>query len=86
MSEPISLQKNKRKKQLKDIIEKVAHKLHHTVAICKKSYLDDGIWGMFVEKPDNFKKLFMNNKDSKDTLVKYFEKKCNIVKKRNNKK
>ena len=86
MSEPITLQKNKRKKQLKDIIEKVAHKLHHTVAICKKSYLDDGIWGMFVEKPDNFKKLFMNNKDSKDTLVKYFEKKCNIVKKRNNKK
>ena len=86
MGEPISLQKTKRKKQLKAIIEKVAKKLHHTVAICKKSYLDKGIWEMFTDKPDNFKKIFMNNKDPKDVLIKYFEKKCNRVKRKHNKK
>ena len=86
MNEPISLQITKRKKQLKEIITKVATKLHHTPAICKKSYLDKGIWEMFTDEPDKFKTQFMNNKPVKDLLVKYFEKKCNRVKRKQNKK
>ena len=85
MNEPMAQKVAPRKKQLKAIIEKVAKKLHHTVAICKKSYLDDGLWGMFVDKPEMFQKTFLTNKPTKDVLIKYFEKKCNRVKKRNNK-
>lgn len=84
MKEPIAQKVAPRKKQLKAIIEKVATKLHHTVAICKKSYLDNGIWEMFVEKPELFLKTFKTNKPPKDVLIKYFEKKCNKVRKRNN--
>lgn len=49
--------KTARKAELKDIIEKVAVQLHHTPAICKKSYIDNGILDMYVDKPGDFKKL-----------------------------
>lgn len=76
MTEIVSDKITVRKKQLKKIIEEVAKKLHHTVAICKKSYLDDGIWGMFVEKPDKFNNMFINSKPVNKVLVDYFKKKC----------
>ena len=57
--------------------EQVAEKLHHSVAICKKSYLDSSLFEMFVDKPDKFTKMFLNKKHFCDkVLIKYFEKKC----------
>ena len=49
--------KTARNKDLKNIIESVAVRLHHTPAICKKSYIDNDLLDMYVEKPENFKKL-----------------------------
>lgn len=46
-----------RKKDLKEVIERVSVRLHHTPAICKKSYIDNDVLDMYVDKPDAFKKL-----------------------------
>ena len=79
MQGPISDKVSIRKKQMKSIVEKVAEKLHHTVAICKKSYLDTNLFEMFVNKPDKFTKMFLTSKHSSEkVLIKYFEKKCKI--------
>lgn len=77
LNEPIADKITHRKKQLKHIVEQVAEKLHHSVAICKKSYLDSSLFEMFVDKPDKFTKMFLNKKHLCDkVLIKYFEKKC----------
>ncbi len=84
MKEPLSDKVTARKKQMKEIVEQVAAKLHHTVAICKKSYLDTNLFEMFVDKPDKFTKMFLNTKGSTDKLlIKYFEKKCKLTNKNN---
>ena len=49
--------KGARKKQLNKIIEEIVSvKLHHTKAICKKSYLLKEIMDMFIEHPLKLKK------------------------------
>ena len=77
LEEPLAEKITHRKKQLKSVIEKVANKLHHSIAICKKSYLDNELIEMFVNKPDRYTKLFLNKKHSSEkVLIKYLEKKC----------
>ncbi len=49
--------KTARKKELGEVIDKVAVRLHHTPAICKKSYIDNDILDMYMEKPEEFKAL-----------------------------
>ena len=87
MSESLSDKVTTRKKQLKAVVEHVAKKLHHSAAICKKSYLDTNLFEMFVDKPDKFTKMFLASKGNGDkALIKYFERKCKILNKNNNKK
>lgn len=84
MKEPLSDKVTQRKKQMKAVVEQVATKLHHTVAICKKSYLDTDLFEMMVEKPDKFTKMFLVSKNSSDkVLLKYFENKCKKLVKNN---
>ena len=86
MNEPLSDKVTTRKKQMKSVVEQVAKKLHHTVAICKKSYLDTDLFEMFVDKPEKFTKMFLASKDdSNKALIKYFEKKCKILNNKNKK-
>ena len=80
MEEDISDKITKRKKQLKALVEKVAFKLHHTVAVCKKSYLDNDIFETFIDNPDKFIKTFINNKSIDKALLDFFEKKCKKIK------
>ena len=83
MTEPLDDKITKRKKQLKAVVEQVATKLHHSPAICKKSYLDTDLFEMMVDKPDKFTKMFLASKGSSDkVLIKYFEKKCKIINKK----
>ena len=76
MDEEVSDKITKRKKQLKALVEKVAHKLHHTVAVCKKSYLDTEIFETFVENPERFARTFINKKTIDQALLDFFERKC----------
>jgi len=43
-----------RKKLLREAIVATAEKLHHTPAICKKSYISDDLINLFVDKPKRF--------------------------------
>lgn len=77
LKEPLNNKITIRKKQLKEVVEQVATKLHHSPAICKKSYLDTDLFEMLVEKPDKFTKMFLKKKGSSDKLlIDYFQKKC----------
>lgn len=46
-----------RKKQVVALIKEVAIELHHTPAICRKSYLIPDILNTYIEHPDKFKEL-----------------------------
>lgn len=50
-----------RKTIIKKAIEETAHQLHHTAAICKKSYLNHDILDMFIKTPG--KMLFEMKKE-----------------------
>lgn len=77
LDEPLDDKITIRKKQLKEVVEQVAHKLHHSAAICKKSYLDTDLFEMFVDKPAKFTKMFLKkNLPSHKLLIEYFQKKC----------
>lgn len=79
LDEPLNDKESVLKKQLKEVVEQVAKKLHHSPAICKKSYLDTDLFTMFIEKPDKFTKLFLKkNSSSNKSLIDFFQKKCNV--------
>ena len=44
-----------RKKATRESIKNTAEKLHHTPAICKKSYIHNAVIDLYIEKP---KKLY----------------------------
>lgn len=66
--------KTARNKDLKDIIENVAVRLHHTPAICKKSYIDNDLLDMYVDNPDKFKKLVRGCNGTGECVNKVFVK------------
>lgn len=48
----------KKDSDLKKCIDKVAHKLHNTPAICKSNYLDPELIQFYKSDPEKFKKYF----------------------------
>lgn len=50
-----------RRKNVRDTIKMVAEKLHHTVAISKKKYIDNSLMDMYIEHPRKFKKIVLDN-------------------------
>lgn len=54
-----------RKKLLRDAVVATSEKLHHTPAICKKSYISDDLIDLFIDKPKKFdiiiSKSYKNN-------------------------
>ena len=52
---------NKRVKLVREIKKEIASEMHHTVAICSKSYLIKELIDIFIEKPEIFKKRITNN-------------------------
>lgn len=70
-----------RKKLLKMVIERVAHKLHHTVAICRKAYIHGELQELFVDDPRKFVERVVGDWKSvgglsaeEHALVRYLEK------------
>lgn len=64
-----------RKKNIKKIIEQTAKDLHHTPAICKKSYIHPKLVDLYILHPIKFKK-FMNNKTLNDSLIQILKSFC----------
>jgi len=50
-----------RKKLLRESVVATAEKLYHTPAICKKSYVDDELWDLFLDTPGKFDNLIVKN-------------------------
>ena len=53
-----------RKKLSNEVVKDVATHLHHTPAICKKSYLNRDIVDSYINYPQVFNKYFISNKNS----------------------
>lgn len=62
-----------RKKHIKIAIENTSKKLHHTVAICKKNYLYRELLLLYLDKPNKFKKLFLNQNTNKNNFINYLK-------------
>jgi len=78
---PISDKTTHRKKTLKLIIEKVAVRLHHTPAVCKKRYLLNDLLQLYIDKPVKFKKFVSKEKtksydEGELTFIKYLKHHC----------
>lgn len=62
------LQKNTNdnlEKGLKESIEKVAEKMHHTSSICKKNYLNPQLMKLYTDRNRKFNEIFINETKSK---------------------
>ena len=56
------------KKNLAEIIQSTAKKMHHTTSISKKSYMNNKIMDLYTNNPVEFKKVLMKFKKSNGTL------------------
>lgn len=69
----------KRKKIVSDLIKEVAVELHHTPAICRRSYLVPNILDTYIDHPTNFselKKKFKEGMELGDVLISYLKDIC----------
>jgi len=64
----------KRKKYLKNVIESIASEFHHTVTICKKSYIYAPIIDMYLEYGRKMKEL--KKESPPDIFIKLLQAKC----------
>ena len=58
-----------RKKATRESIKNTAEKLHHTPAICKKSYIHNAVIDLYIDKPNKFITIF--SKDVEKGFIKF---------------
>ena len=79
MAKPSSLAKNKRKKNLINVVKEVAEKIHNTPSICKKNYIMTSIMSMYLENPIKYQKAFMKeNEEPRKAFIRYLSKYCKV--------
>jgi len=91
-SGPISDKITDRKRVVRESIKDIAEKLHHTVAISKKKYINPELINMYIEEPRKFSKIVLknykgNNKSSnsfKEYLLENCKNKMNNIDKKYN--
>ena len=52
---------NNRNKLIRQIKKEIAEEMHHTVAVCSKSYLINEMIELFIKNPQQFNNLIINN-------------------------
>ena len=62
-------------KGLKECVQKVADKMHHTASICKKNYLNPELMKMYLERNEFFYNHFKGNTKDKicDGFLKFLK-------------
>lgn len=74
---PVKLNKTQRTKISNGIVEMVANNLHHTKAVCKKSYIDKNMIDMYINYPKKFHIMFIKKDEGVDKLFEqYLRSKC----------
>ena len=61
--------KTSMKKNISKAVEITAHKLHHTKAICRRSYIDSRIVKLYQDSPENFINLLKGTKNTNQYLL-----------------
>jgi DNA topoisomerase-1 len=59
---------NKKKKQISEVLQKVAHKLHNTASVCRSNYIDPYLIELFTNDSKRFNATF-NNKTTKEEIT-----------------
>lgn len=75
-----------RKKNTRNVIKIIAEKLHHTVAICKKKYINPNLIDLYIDTPKKFNQLiaknYKGNKPASNAFIYYMRDLCkNIISK-----
>ena len=69
-----------RKKNTRNVIKIIAEKLHHTVAICKKKYINQNLVDLYIETPKKFNQLiaknYKGNKPASNAFIYYMRDLC----------
>lgn len=65
----------RRKKNVIEILRIVADHINNTPNVCKKEYMLNDIWQIYIDQPIRYKKMFFN--EPIEDLIKYLEKYCN---------
>lgn len=74
---PTSLTPAKRRKEIVSAIKQVATLVQNTPAICKKSYIDNDLIEMYLEKPVKYRKTFITGQtDERTMFLKFLKSKC----------
>ena len=66
----------KRKKLVAEIFKEISPKLHHTPAICKKSYVNSDLVDTLIANPQRIVKIMRKEKTANDVFIKFLQKKC----------
>jgi DNA topoisomerase IB len=62
-----------RREQIRDVIEKLAEKMHHTASINRQSYLIKDLPKIYVEAPDTWQKLSSATRDGTEFLMTFLD-------------
>src|SRR5690606_15487317 len=70
---PSQLKVTKRKKNIVEALKHTSQWVNNTAAICKKSYVENGIIDMYINHPITFKKKFLNGNHSIVNFLNYLK-------------
>jgi len=63
----------KKKKQISEVLQKVAHKLHNTASVCRSNYIDPYLIYLFTKDSKRFYATFVNKAGKEDITDGYLE-------------
>ena len=64
---------NKRKKQISEALQKVAHKLHNTSSVCRSNYIDPYLIDIFIKDNKRFNATFRGSSTKEEISEGYLE-------------
>ena len=64
---------NKRKKQISEALQKVAHKLHNTSSVCRSNYIDPYLIDIFIKDNKRFNATFRGSSTKEEMSEGYLE-------------
>lgn len=62
-----------RKKNTSELVKKIANKLHHTPAVCRKKYIDSRLIDIYIYEPQKIITILNNSNNPTDAFMKYLK-------------
>lgn len=74
--EMLPIESTNRKKDLLEVIKKIADMIHNTPAVCKKDYILDILIDLYLEHPIKYKKMFNNDTSARVKFLNFLRLNC----------